>query len=65
MGHILTSHRKVGQPVCKDSLFTAAVPESAAADQVGGYLIVLRVEACCSWLVWAAFDVRPLPADSM
>jgi hypothetical protein len=65
IGHILTSHRKEGQPACKDSLFTAEVSESAAADQVGRYLIVLRAEACCSWLVWAVSDLRPLPADSM
>ena len=53
IGHILMSHRKVGQPVWKDSLFTAAVPGSAAADQVGRYLIVLWAEARCSWLALA------------
>jgi hypothetical protein len=35
IGHILTSHWKAGQPLCKDSLFTAELPESAVADQVG------------------------------
>jgi hypothetical protein len=63
IGHILTSHQKVGQSVCKNSLFTAEVSESAAADQVGRYLIVLRAEACFSWLVGAVYDLRPLPAD--
>ena len=50
--------------MCKDSLFTAAVPDSAVADQVRSYFILLMAEACFSWLVWAVSDGRLLSADS-